>query len=126
MVFQICDSAPSCYRELKIIDEPPQLGMGSLERERVIPNSSVCFPSAASSSLGSIGSEQSIIRDLQPAPSTRPVLPHALDRSEPCPRLADTCNHDLLTRERLIEQRGELRLRFGYVDLHGHASTSVV
>ena len=24
MVFQICDSAPSCYRELKIIDEPPQ------------------------------------------------------------------------------------------------------
>ena len=34
--------------------------------------------------------------------------------------LAGTCNHDLLTRERLIEQRGELCLRFGYVDLHGH------
>ena len=45
---------------------------------------------------------------------------HAIDRSEPCERLAGTCNHDLLTRERLIEQRGELRLRFGDVDLHGY------
>lgn len=70
--------------------------------------------------------EQSVVRDLQTAPSTRLGSRHTLDRSESCQRLAGARDDDLLAGERSIEQRRKLSLCPGYVDLQAIALTSVM
>ena len=45
------------------------------------------------------------------------MLSTGVSRASGLPARAITTS---LSRERLIERRGELRLRFGYVALHGH------
>src|ERR1700730_14471207 len=70
--------------------------------------------------LGVHGLQQCFVRDFPAAPGSALAAGLLLDRHETCQGLADPRDDNLFAGERPVEQRGQLCLCFGDIDLDGH------